>query len=139
MAQKFSDDSANGNGRPICNGCGPAGYGALVPDSILGVNITICGHIHNWAYQWGVDREDKMVADETFGDNMDRLIRDYFENECHKLQGGILVGWRTWLARRRFNTRLDIAEDVYEKAVKIFGKSAFWDKRRLALKLEDIK
>lgn len=134
--QKFDPDL--GGGKPICNGCGPSGYGAMVPDRILGVCVTIAGHIHNWSYQFGKDREDKMVADETFGDNMDRLIRDHYEMQVLKIMGGSLVKPRLWLARRKFNAQLDLAEDAYEKAVKVFGKSAFWDKRVIGFTLEDV-
>ena len=134
--QKF--DAKIGGGKPICNGCGPSGYGSVIPDSILGVCITECGNIHNWSYCWGVDREDKMVADETFGDNMDRLIRIHYENECRKIKGGSLVTFRLWLAKRKYNAQLTMAEDVFEKAVKVFGHSAFWDKRTIGFRLEDI-
>lgn len=157
--QKF--DKVIGRGKPICNGCGPSGYGSLVPDSILGVRVTICGHIHNWSYQFGIDHEDKYIADETFGDNMDRIIRAHYEIEykveeerhiqaVDKIAGGILVFFRTWLENRNhaknnlklkslYEARLAIADKVYENAVKVFGRSAFWDKRKINFTLEDVK
>lgn len=135
--QKYDAKTADGN-RPVCNGCGPSGYGALVPDSICGVNVGICGDIHNWGYQFGIDREDKNVIDETFGDNMDRLIRDAYETECRKISGGSLVRIRLLLAKKRYLDRLEMADDGYEKAVKVFGKSAFWDKRKIRFSLADI-
>jgi hypothetical protein len=137
-AMKYDPEMADGK-RPVCNGCGPCGYGALVPDTILGVPATICGDLHNWGYQFGTDHEDKAIIDETFGDNMDRLIRDAYENECRKIKGGSLVTIRLWLAKRRYMARLTMAEDVYEKAVKVFGKSAFWEKRQIRFSLDDIK
>lgn len=136
-AMKF--DPALGGGKPVCNGCGPSGFGALVPDTIKGVRITICGHIHNWGYQFGKDHEDKAIIDETFKDNMDRLIRDAYECECRKIRGGSLVSLRLLLAKRRYLERLEIADDTYYQAVKVFGKSSFWDKRPIGFTLDDIQ
>jgi len=148
--------------RPICNGCGPAGYGAVVPDSILGVDIKICGDIHNWGYQFGLDREDKMVVDETFRDNMDRIIRADFEHETrveqqkyfeairaikstNSLVRKIRSRWADYCHQRKteylkemYESRLTIAGDIYAKAVMVFGGSSFWDKRPINFRLEDI-
>lgn len=156
--QKFNP--AFGGGRPICNGCGPAGYGAAIPDDINGVVITICGHIHNWTYRWGKDQEDKAMADQTFGDNMDRVIRAAYlfeqEQENKKYEAimkGIgkcfAAGFRRWVENQRhnsrlieikktYNERLFIAEHVFEAAVRVFGKSAFWDKGTSSFTLDDI-
>jgi hypothetical protein len=150
--QKF--DKAIGGGKSICNGCGPSGFGALVPDSILGVCVTICGHIHNWAYQFGVDREDKMVADETFGDNMDRLIRAYYEFDlASEFERHVAARPSNFITRafeahrhrrrldylkERYETQLGIAEHAYEAAVRVFGRSAFWDKRKIGFDLEAV-
>lgn len=135
-AQKFNP--AFGGGRTICNGCGPSGFGALIPDTIFGVCVTICGHIHNWGYQFGIDREDKNVVDETFGDNMDRLIRAAYEWETWKIRGGSFVKPRLWMAKQKYYARIEMAERVYEKAVRVFGKSAFWDKRIIAFCIDDV-
>lgn len=158
QAQKF--DPQLGGGKPICNGCGPSGYGQLIPDNILGVNVTPCGDGHNWTYQFGKDREDKMVADETFYDNMDRIIRAAYEvsykeeaelhdNNVRKIAGGSLVAVRTWLENRRnfaakekikalYMARLVLAKQAYERAVVVFGGSAFWDKRKINFTLDDV-
>lgn len=135
-AQKFSETL--GGGRPICNGCGPSGFGALVPDNLFGVCITECGNIHNWGYQFGKDREDKMVVDETFGDNMDRMVRAAYEAEYRKILGGSFIRPRLWIAKQKYHARREAAERAYEKAVKVFGKSSFWDKRPILFDLDSI-
>ena len=118
--------------RAICNGCGPAGYGALVPDRIRGVKITECGNIHNWGYQFGTTREDRQIQDETFGDNMDRIIRAKLAYDLARADLGnrFLRRIRKWNARRRYRLRLIISEKVFEKAVRVWGKSSFWDKAK---------
>ena len=153
LEQKFNAEL--GGGKPICNGCGPSGYGWLVPDSILGVVVTICGHIHNWSYQFGIDREDKMVADETFGDNLDRLIRADYAHDLHMEElryalairdaGWLGKKWENYVHQRKlgylkemFDTRITLAEQAYEKAVRVWGKSAFWDKRKIGFTLNDV-
>lgn len=59
----------------VCNGCGPGGIGGwLVPDSIWGLRVTAACRIHDWMYHVGRDIEDKRRADQTFLNNLVRLI-----------------------------------------------------------------
>lgn len=42
----------------VCNGCGPAGLiGKLVPEKILGIDISEACNIHDWMYNEGVDKQ----------------------------------------------------------------------------------
>jgi len=92
----------------ICNGCGAAGWKYdVVPDNILGLNITTCCHIHDWMYHYGTDNEDKEEADRAMLNNLVRTIN-------------AKTRW-AWLKRKR----LAIAREYYE-AVKLAGGPAFW-------------
>jgi len=135
--QKF--DKHLGGGAPICNGCGPSGYGPLVPDYIIGVCVTIAGHIHNWGYQFGTSYEHKRIIDETFQDNMDRLIRARFMLDTMDLtDDSWIANINRWYYKRQYRSRLFVADKIYANAVRIFGKSAFWDKRKINFSLEDV-
>lgn len=55
----------------ICNGCGTKGWkGAIVPDTIWGLDITECCNIHDWMYHYGMTDADKFRADVVFLLNM---------------------------------------------------------------------
>jgi len=52
----------------VCNGCGPGSWRLdMVPDSILGLDITEACNIHDWMYEWDGDR---VQADVWFLANM---------------------------------------------------------------------
>ena len=57
----------------VCNGCGPGNWKIdLVPDKLLGLNISEPCNIHDFDYYLGVDKE---AADERFLDNLISTIR----------------------------------------------------------------
>ncbi len=51
----------------ICNGCGGKGMPDLVPDCILGADVTEACNIHDYEYHLGLD---KRAADRHFLDNL---------------------------------------------------------------------
>lgn len=93
--------------RDICNGCGTKGIGAIVPDTIYGVDITAACNIHDWMYFVGSTITDKEEADRVFLNNMLRIIDSN-------------GGWN-WLQKLRVRRAY-----VYYQAVHIFGGPAFW-------------
>ena len=138
---KSAMDPKSGQKIAICNGCGPAGFGALVPETILGVTITEAANIHNWMYLWGENRKDKLLSDETFGDNIDRFIRAAFiqDMEYAKAETNRFKRWyKLRKAYKLYNARLVLSEKVFERAVRVFGKSAFWDKSEPDFLYEEI-
>lgn len=59
-----------------CNGCGTEGWkGALVPDTIWGLNINPSCNIHDWEYAAGNSYEEKEAADFRFLKNMMSQVR----------------------------------------------------------------
>ncbi len=92
----------------ICNGCGTKGIvGWIVPDSILGVDITMACDIHDYMYNAGEIKADKFVADDVFLNNMLRLIDAH--GGCATMQ----------------KMRCKIARKYY-LVVKEYGGPAFW-------------
>lgn len=97
----------------LTNGCGPAGWKIdLVPDSILGVNISEACNIHDWMYTVGCTIANKDEADRVLLNNMLRLI-----NSDTGILSGVLRGWR-----RRWAWR-------YYEAVHRYGGPAFWHEK----------
>lgn len=95
----------------LTNGCGTGGWKSdLVPDSILGVDISEACNIHDWMYVMGSTIAAKDEADRTFLNNMLRLINE---------DAGALSGILRPLRRA-------IAWGYYE-AVHKFGGPAFWN------------
>ena len=91
----------------VCNGCGLEGWkGNLVPDSILGVDITEACYIHDWDYRHGTTLFGKHKADLRFLNNMIILINR---------RGGCLTWLRRWQAMGYYN------------AVRDFGTEAYWE------------
>jgi len=91
----------------FCNGCGARGKLDLIPDNLLGLDISECCNIHDYMYATADNTiEAKDSADRTFLNNMLRLI-------CNK--GGFLAPLR----RKRAY--------VYYLAVHKFGGPAFWE------------
>ena len=94
--------------RLVVNGCGTGGWkGALVPDTIYGLDVAPACNIHDWMYQAGSGIADKDEADRTLLNNLLRLID--------------AAGGPWWLRRLRRRRAL-----VYYEAVRLFGGPAFW-------------
>lgn len=52
----------------VCNGCGPGSWRLdMVPDSVMGLDISLACNIHDWMYAWDWDR---VQADVWFLANM---------------------------------------------------------------------
>ena len=99
-------DASNDEREKVVNGCGAAGSKFdFVPDTILGLNVSCCCHIHDWMYDKGATLEDKKEADRVFLNNVLRVIED---------KGGWFKRWRRRIAYG------------YYIAVKKFGGPAYW-------------
>lgn len=97
--------------KQVANGCGTAGWkGKLVPDTILGLNITLICNIHDWMYAEGATQWYKDHADCIFLYNM--------QNEINNAPGVL-----NYLLR--YHRRLRAHE--YYLAVVAFGDDPFWD------------
>lgn len=94
------------------NGCGPQGWKIdLVPDSILGCDVSEACRIHDVQYADGHTIQEKDSADRSFLNNLVRLIRARTTTWAAK----------TFLLRRRLNLAY-----AYYEAVSHFGGPAFW-------------
>jgi len=94
----------------VCNGCGTGGWkGALVPETMWGLNISEACQIHDWMYHEGITENDKVFADILFLRNILRLINAH-------------GGWLKVLRRYRAMT--------YYNAVAEAGSAAFWANKR---------
>ena len=92
----------------VCGGCGAGKLGNLfVPDTLWGLNVTICCDIHDWRYRFGATIEDKNSADRELLNNMLRWIE-------YKTDWAILRYLRNSRALK------------YYEAVQAFGGPAFW-------------
>ncbi|OHD24621.1 MAG: hypothetical protein A2Y38_16740 [Spirochaetes bacterium GWB1_59_5] len=92
----------------VVNGCGPEGWkGALVPETMYGLDVAPACNIHDWMYVAGQTLADKEEADRVFLNNLLRLI-----------VAADGPAWLRWLRRRRART--------YYEAVSHFGGPAFW-------------
>lgn len=93
----------------IVNGCGPEGFlGKLIPDNILGIDISPACNIHDYMYTIFNSDTDFTLSNNVFRDNLIRLImahNTYIELTC---------------ARR------DIINSYY-KAVCDFGRPFYYD------------
>jgi hypothetical protein len=100
--------------KKLANGCGPSGWKEkLVPDNILGCDISESCVIHDIQYLTGEDIAEKESADRSFLNNMVRTIR---------------ARTKTFLAKKLLlSPRLKLAW-VYYQAVNRFGGSSYWDK-----------
>ncbi len=93
----------------IVNGCGAAGWKVdIVPDNILGIDVSEACNIHDWMYYFGTTIYDKYEADRVFRNNLIRLIEAGSWSR-------IMKRIRFWFAQRYFN------------AVHYFGGPAFWN------------
>ena len=97
--------------RELCNGCGAAGKVDLVPDHLLGLDISECCNIHDYTYATAeASIAAKDSADRSFLNNMLRIVAD---------AGGPLK-----------RARMEEAWLYYE-AVRRFGGVAFWSGKNL--------
>lgn len=89
------------------NGCGTSGWkGAVVPETMWGLNVTRACNIHDHMYAFGKSEADRQEADRVFLNNLLRIIN---------AKGG----WLTWLRRYRATT--------YYNFVNKYGAVHFWD------------
>lgn len=88
-------------------GCGSGWNDGLVPDNLIGLDISEACKIHDYCYTVGVNKKDKVKADKLFYRNLKNIV--YSDNKL------IL---RT--------TRLALAY-AYYKFVSDFGDSYFWE------------
>ena len=92
--------------RACYNGCGTSGWkGAVVPETLWGLNVTRACNIHDHMYKWGQTEEERAEADRVFLNNMLRIINAH---------GGCLA----WLRRYRAMT--------YYNFVRKFGGPHYW-------------
>ena len=77
----------------ICNGCGPDGFvSRLVPNFILGVDVTEACHIHDWMTTQVFSLNERLHADSVFFANLKKLI--------YKAGGNRVLRWlRVSIAR----------------------------------------
>lgn len=96
----------------VCNGCGAASAKIdFVPDTIYGLYIGYCCHVHDWQYEEGKTEEDREEADRIFKNNMIRII----DRACKK----------RWFYRR-IKWLMYVRANSYYKIVRSFGGAAFW-------------
>lgn len=80
-----------------CNACGPQGWKFdVVPDNILGIDISEACNIHDWMYREGI--ETRQECDRIFKRNMKRLVN--VERGAIRYWRHVLVWWY-WRGVRR--------------------------------------
>jgi hypothetical protein len=91
----------------ICNGAGAAGkwISSIIPNTMYGLDCTEAFNIHDYDYDVGASRDDKIRADRNLLNNLLTLIN-------HK--GGWLMLPRQWRAMK------------YYEAVQMMGDEAFY-------------
>jgi hypothetical protein len=111
--------AADDERRQYCNGCGAHnGLSSLwVPNSIYGLDASLCCDIHDWSYGEGQTIDDKDSADRAFLNNLLRMI------EWARKNGSVVDVALAPLRRRR-------ALKYYE-AVVVFGGPAYWEGKNL--------
>ncbi|MCP4569104.1 MAG: hypothetical protein GY841_16135 [FCB group bacterium] len=94
----------------IAHGCGPGSGWAekVVPDFLLWVSVRPACEIHDVMYHFGETEDDRREADETFRNNMLRIVRA-------RTRSGILRSMRS------------AAAWLYFYAVSWGGGPAFWN------------
>ena len=97
----------------ITGGCGPGGLGDyLVPDTVWRLSIFYPCRIHDFQYHEGNTEQDKKIADETFLNNMIRVVKA-------KSKWSLLKKFRLLRCKR------------YYQAVHWFGGPAFWNNKEV--------
>lgn len=82
-----------------CNACGAQGWKVdIVPDNILGVDISEACNIHDWMYREAVDTRKE--CDRIFRRNMTRLVISE-KSDFKRYWRRVLVWWY-WRGVRRF-------------------------------------
>jgi hypothetical protein len=56
-----------------CNGCGPKGWGWLIPDIVDGVDAHLACNVHDCCYRRGKTEEDRKAADLLLRRNLSRV------------------------------------------------------------------
>lgn len=115
----WAPKSYNAIERTKCNGCGAGWNVKLIPDNLLGCDITEACNIHDYMYTIGGSLHDKKKADRVFLNNMTRLVLAYSGN---------------WFTR---NLRLAMVKR-YFNAVKYYGGDAFWQGKNKATEIKEI-
>ena len=115
----YAPESYNAIERQKCNGCGSGWNIKLIPDSLLGCDITEACNIHDYMYTIGQAIQDKESADRTFLNNMTRIVIAYGGN---------------WFMQ---NLRLAMAKRYYN-AVRYYGGDAFWQGKNKDTELKEI-
>lgn len=104
--------------RACYNGCGTSGWkGAVVPETMWGLNVTRACNIHDHMYKFGRSELDRQEADRVFLNNLLRII---------DAKGG----WLAWPRRYRAMT--------YYNFVNKFGSVHFWDGKNRAKNLAKV-
>ena len=95
--------------RTMCNGCGPKGFGLVVPDTVYGLRITEACNIHDWMYGYyePFSDENKKLADRVLYNNIIRIV-----------EAKTKWSWLKWLRRKRAYT--------YYLSVDKFGNCTYW-------------
>jgi len=102
----------------IDGGCGPGGIGDyFIPDTIWGIYIRPACKIHDFQYHFGDTEKDKKDADDTFLNNMIRIIEDTEFTPLARSFGINKV--IRFLAKK--------TAQKYYFFVSYFGGPAFWD------------
>ena len=97
----------------VCNGVGPRGFlEKIIPETIFGLNITEPANIHDWMYNKGKTKKDKIEADIIFLDNMLRTIDNAGGNFLIKLL-------RTIRAATYYRFVRDFGDQAFRKKDKI--------------------
>ena len=97
------------------NGCGPASAKFdLVPDDLLGVGFETPCEIHDLMYHFGIDEDDKRLADRLL------LVNMLAASDDHCKTSGIMDRFTRVVLRR--------AAFAYYLAVSDWGKEAFYAK-----------
>lgn len=115
----YAPVSYNAIERKKCNGCGSGWNAKLIPDNLLGCDITEACNIHDYMYETGKSIADKKKADRAFLNNMTRLVMAYSGN------------WFT------LNLRLAMVKRYYN-AVKYYGGDAFWAGKNKDTEIKEI-
>lgn len=97
--------------KSFTNGCGSKGIlNYLVPDNLIGTNITSACNIHDYMYLMGQTTEERKSADKIFLKNMKAII--------NKSDSSFFV-----------KTLRKIKAHIYYWAVRIFGQNFFGRKK----------
>ena len=83
----------------MCNGMGPRGFGALIPESIYGLSITRAANIHDVAYAIGTTRAERLMADQDFLANVRSIIETHTRSALLRRLRRARAQWYYWTLR----------------------------------------